>query len=47
MSDALRVVATSAQTAATLEELGVKVHCTAAAPAADAVVDAALSVLSE
>lgn len=47
VSEALRVVATSASAAAALQELGVKVHRTASAQAADAVVDAALSALSE
>jgi uroporphyrinogen-III synthase len=47
VSSELRVVATSASAASALQELGVKVHCTASATAADAVVDAALSALSE
>lgn len=47
LSDGLRIVATTPAAAAALQSLGVEVYATAAASAADAVVDAALKALSE
>lgn len=47
MPEGLRLVASTAHAAAALQALGVEVYATASAPAADAVVDAALKALSE